>query len=222
MTKEEEAAASAKAEAEKVAQEAAKKADEDDDVEIADIMKDKDAVKKLRDAKRAANSESKARRLENEQLKAELKAIRDKEAEAEKKKLEEQGQYKTLLEAEKAEKEKIKAENDRKILNMHIRLEAVQAGIIDQDDKNLDGLVGVSIDADGKVVGAKEAVLKLKTAKAHLFSSGTTSTSAVSGTNSPAAGGGQINWKYLRDHPAETIKIKKENPALYESLKNAG
>lgn len=129
------------------------------DPEVAGLMKDPDALKKVLAALKKANKEAETRR----------KA----EAELEKKALEEQGKFKELAEKAKGENEAMREAFSKRLMDAALRLEAQAAGTIDADAVvALANRTDIKVGEDFEVTGAKEAVEALKKSKAHLFDSG--------------------------------------------------
>lgn len=163
MTPEELAAKKAAddAAAQKAAEEAKKAGD--DDAEIAAIMKDPEAVRKLRDAKRAANAEAKELRLKQE---AADKAKKDQEEAA----LKEQNKFKELAEKKEGEVTAIKAASTKRLVDLQLRIEAQATGALDEDAViALANRADIKVGDDFEVTGVKEAVEALKKTKPHLF-----------------------------------------------------
>ena len=95
---------------------------------------------------------------------------------------------------------------NRRIINAELRAEATKAGMLDLDGLKLLDLdkAGVTIDADGTVKGAAEALVALKKAKPWAFV-GTGSTSPP-GSPPPPAGGGA---KHAKDMTTEEYAAAK-------------
>lgn len=95
--------------------------------------------------------------------------IEAKEKSTEEKRLKEKGDYKKLEENYKVEIELLKAKIVDKAISEMLYKEASKAGLVDMDYLKLVDKSSISIDEDGSVIGAKEAVDALKSAKALLF-----------------------------------------------------
>lgn len=154
--------------AQKAAEEAAKKAETDAakkaaDDQIANIMKDPEAIKALLEAKRAANAEAKELRLKQE-------ALDKAKKETDEKALAEQGKFKELAEQKEREKATLKDSFTKRLIDTHLKIEAQSAGALDEDAViALAGRADIKVGDDFEVVGAKEAVAALKKAKPQLF-----------------------------------------------------
>ena len=112
-----------------------------------------------------------------------------KQAEEQRKRDEEQGNWKKIAE-ETAEKLKAK---DLRIMRESVRNHAIKEGIVDPDLIDLLPLDGVSLDDAGEVIGADKFVAKFKKDKAYLFGElkskepeGTTTTKATPAPNTTA------------------------------------
>lgn len=140
---------------------AAKEKEEEE--KLKKIMGDSEAVASILEAKRKANAEAKAYRLELEKLKKE-------QEEAKKKALKDEGKFKELAEKEKKEKEDLEKKVKEMMIDNALRAEAVTQKIIDPDGVKLADKSKVTIGDDYNVEGAKEAIEALKESKAYLFS----------------------------------------------------
>lgn len=123
---------------------------------VAELERTKAALK-------AANSEAQQRRLK-------LDAIEKADKEREEKELSEaQKATKRVQEAEDAYKA-LEAKHRTSAINSAVKVAAMAAGFADADDAvKLADLSAVQVGDDEVVVGAKEAVAKLATAKPHLL-----------------------------------------------------
>lgn len=150
--------------AQKAAEEAARKAQEDEiDPEVEAISKDPKAVKALLEAKRAANAEAKKLRLAAEESEKAEKAKADAA-------LAEQGKFKELLEQEKGKGAKLAETFQTRLIDLHLKSEAAAAGALDDDAIiALASRAGIKVGEDFTVEGAKDAVEALKKAKPQLF-----------------------------------------------------
>ena len=132
----------------------------DVDPEVAALIKDPAAIKALLKAKRDANDEAKKRRLKAE--------ADDKKA------LEEQGKFKELAGKHEANAKAAQDALAQRSLNWAIRFAAMKAGAIDPDDvaKLLDRSA-LALGEDGETVtGMDEAIKALAEKKPHLFKGG--------------------------------------------------
>ncbi|MAH50280.1 hypothetical protein CMI37_30950 [Candidatus Pacearchaeota archaeon] len=137
-----------------------------DEAKLESMLKDDETSKAsliaLLDAKRNANAEAKDLRLK-------LEGFEKEKDEAEKKKLEEEGEFKALADKEKVEKEEIKATFNSKMIEMKMQIEAVKQGIKNESDISLADMAEVGIDKEFNVSGVEESIAKLKEAKPYLF-----------------------------------------------------
>jgi hypothetical protein len=182
-----------KDDAAKKAAEDAKKAQGDKgeaqvDPKIAELMKDPDAVQTLLKSKRDANEEAKGYRLK-------LEKIEKDKRDAEEANLKEQGKFKELSEQAKAEAATQRATFTKRLVDMELRIEALNAGCHDPDAAvALADRASVKVSDDlSSVTGAKEAIAALKASKAYLFGTPDKGTPAP-GTTPPAprAGFGKL------------------------------
>jgi hypothetical protein len=102
---------------------------------------------------------------ENMAFKKKLQAIEKAQAEAEEKRLKDQGEFKTIAEQAQA---KAKAAQEKLKLAI-LKNTAAAAGLIDPDLVAIADLSAVGIDDDGVVTGAAEAIEAFRAAKPHLF-----------------------------------------------------
>ena len=131
---------------------------------------DENYVKSLRDESRKRLERSQAAERERDELRAKQEA-RDK------KELEEQQKFRELLDKEREERNREKAElsekltaADRRLILAEAKTLAIKAGIIDADDvKAALDVADLRIDDDGSVPGLKEKIAELKEAKPHWF-----------------------------------------------------
>lgn len=157
------AAEEKKALEEKERLEAEKKKEEEIDPTIKAIQDGgPDAIAKLLEAKRAANAEAKEQRLA-------LEKINIEKAEAEKKKLEEEGKFKELAEKSETEKKALEEKTKELFIDQALQVEAIKQGIVDIDGIRLADRSKVSIDEAHNVTGADEAIKDLMTRKPYLF-----------------------------------------------------
>ncbi|MBY0548711.1 MAG: hypothetical protein K2W95_15685 [Candidatus Obscuribacterales bacterium] len=103
--------------------------------------------------KAATEAETKA-----SELQAKIDAV-------EKAKLEEQGEFKKLYEGEQQKLQEL----NKRLIRQEIKVHAQKEGLIDLDVADLIVADKVTLTADGKIVGAEEAVASFKTAKPNLF-----------------------------------------------------
>jgi hypothetical protein len=163
MTKEEQEAQE-KAEEDKAKAVAEKAKQDGGDKQIAEFMKDPEAIKRLISERNSYFGES--RKYLND-----LNKFEKAKQEAEQKALEEQGKFKELSEKHKAEAEDLKKRFAGQRLDFELKLEAQAAGIIDAGDAvRLCDRAGLKLSDDfATVEGAKEAVEALKKTKPYLF-----------------------------------------------------
>ncbi|MCK5127910.1 MAG: hypothetical protein KAR42_16755 [candidate division Zixibacteria bacterium] len=121
-----------------------------------------DAVQKLLDAKRTANAESKDYRLALEKINLE-------KAEADKKKLQDEGKFKELAEKSEAEAADLKKKTQELFIDQALQVAAMKQGIIDVDGIKLADRSKCSIDEAHNVTGADEAIKDLIERKPYLF-----------------------------------------------------
>ncbi len=151
---------------------------------------------------------------------AELDKIRTAQTEAEKKRLEEQGQYKTLAEQEKVAREKAEKERDDSVLTVDrflkqtkVEAAATAAGLLPTALGDIRGLsfenLKVIKGANGvEVSGVDELIASLKKDRPHYFGTGTKPPFNPGG----GGGGGSENGELS---VAELVKLQKEKPAEY-------
>lgn len=186
--------------AQKAAEDAAKKAagDEVIDPEVEAIAKDHKAVKALLDAKRAANAEAKELRLKQE---AADKLKKEQEETA----LKEQNKFKELAERKGEELKTHRSAFDKRLVDLHLKIEAESAGAVDADAViALVGRTDIKVGDDYEVGGIKEAVEALKKGKPHLFKAADDKKIAPPKSGIPAPRG-QFNLK-----PGETTKAHED------------
>lgn len=136
--------------------------------------------------------------------------------EADKKRLEEQGEFKQLLEQERAK-------NKELALNAQIQAAAIKAGAVDIEavTKLIDH-GSIKVNEDGTVEGVDEAVNALLESKTYLKGDGSNSTPSVgSGGNPPTDANNQgkykfkhsqiIDPKFYSEHEAEILEAMKSN-----------
>ncbi len=63
----------------------------------------------------------------------------------------------------------MRAETDARLIRSELRTAAVKSGIIDIDALKLVDLTGLTVQADGNIEGADDAIASLKTTKPYLF-----------------------------------------------------
>lgn len=151
---------------------------------------------------------------ERNKLRDRISDIETKQAEAEKKSLEEKGEYKVLAEKLQKEKEDLITQN----INANKRM-AVLAKLSMPDMKARDTEVimklidfnSLKVDEDGIVTdGLDEQIKKLKEDKAYLFSTG--KITDTDETNSPTQKPGEIDWAVL----AQTLPREEYRKKYYE------
>ena len=113
---------------------------------------------------------------ERDDAQAKVREFEKAHADAETKRLADEGKFKEIADA--AEKKAEKAERDaqktietsnQRIIRAEMRAQASAAGLIDADVIALIDMATVKLDDKGDVVGAKEAVDAFKAAKPHFF-----------------------------------------------------
>lgn len=162
---------------------------------------------------------------ENVTLKKRAQALEKAQADAEEKRLKDQGEYKTL--AEKAEARATAAQQKLKLAIL--KNTAAAAGLIDPDLVAIADLSGVTIEDDGTVTGAAEAIEAFRTAKPHLFQGavapGPRPTTTPKPTGGPgAAGPGTfMEWEAMpaADRNAWAAKNISSFNALCDARKNS-
>ena len=140
-----------------------------------------------------SKSELNFRKLEKakSEVEAERDALRAEKAESNKAKLEEQGKYKELLDAERKEKEEIKTKAQNRdrllILEKALKKSGANEDLIDFIAPNLANQV--EFDKDNNPKNIQEVLETLKSEKPSLFitttKSGNTSTGVTTGSNNP-------------------------------------
>jgi hypothetical protein len=162
-----------------------------------------------------------AAKAEARQAKSELEKINSEKAEAERKRLEENNEFKTLFETEKSARVAAETKYTESLKLGEIRTAAAAEGILNLGDANLSALTSkVSIDGE-TVKGAKEAVAELKKNNPYLFKSGAGSPSPTHDPAIPSGSGGELTWEVLMKPgngklAADTLE---KDPALYNRLK---
>jgi hypothetical protein len=135
--------------------------------------------------------------------------------EAEKKRLEEQGEFKQLLEQERAR-------NKELTLNTQIQAAAIKAGAVDVEavtkliDRN-----AITIKDDGTVEGISEAVTALLESKPYLKGTGAPAQPSVgSGGNPPADANTQGKYKFKHSQILDPKFYADNEAAILEAMKN--
>ena len=134
---------------------------------------------------------------ENMSMKSELKKLKAAQEKAEQDKLAEGGKFKELHEKAQGDLKAMQA----RLIQAEVKAIAVREGIADLDFVRLADLAGVSIEDDGSVSGAAEAIAALKAAKPILFGV-TTTTHQVPGTAKPGKVGTAGGFSTLEDWEA--------------------
>ena len=150
-----------------------------------------------------------------QKLKADLEARDAADAAAEKKRLEEQGQYKEL--AEKAENEKKALQNkyETSAKSNALKLAALQAGTVDADAvAALVNLEDIKLSDDGSVdtESVKSVIETLKKGKAYLFGEPQKPTD-VGGNGGAPSGDNSAGVKEFKRSQLRDSKFYKENEA---------
>lgn len=173
-----------------------------------------DYVKKLRSEaayrrKSYDEADKKAKELE-----AELNSYKQKETEAAEAKMREDGKHKELLEKREQELSGLK-DNLRR---QEVRIQAVKAGIIDEDVANLIPMDKVSFDSAGKIVGAEEAVNAYKSEKANLFKDLTAAAAGSAGnsTQSTATSTKRVDPPASSSGRVDLYELSKTDPKAYK------
>lgn len=157
---------------------------------------------------------------ENMAFKKKLKALEDAQAAADDARLKEQGKFKELAEKSEA---RAKAAHD-KLRNKAVELVAIRAGIVDPDAVKLADLSGVTLDDDGNVSGAAEAVEALKASKPYLFGAQAMTPQGQKPTTTPKpnganSGGSPVTFGDWEQMPAkDRYEWAAKNPQAYEAL----
>lgn len=76
--------------------------------------------------------------------------------------------------------DELRATYETRLVNAHLRAEAIRAGMLDLDGLKLADLSGVSLGLDDKLVGGREVMEALKRTKPWLFGSALSSSSPAS------------------------------------------
>ena len=151
--------------------------------------------------------------------KRKAEALEKAQEDAEKKRLADQGEFKTL--AEKADA-KAKAAQERLKLAT-VKGLAAQSGIIDPDLIAIADLSGVTVDDDGSVSGATEAIEAFKAAKPAFFGTPTAPGPKPTTTPKPSGGsagtGGPATFKEWEAMPVQDrYEWAKKNTEAYQAL----
>ena len=150
---------------------------------------------------------------ENMSFKAELKKLKASQEKAEKDQLEKQGEYKQLHEKSEA---KLKAFNDRLKVS-EIKALALKEGMADLDYIKLIDTSSISIDDDGNVTGATEAISALKAAKPILFQTPSGRVPETPKPGHPGTGGGFATFEDWQKSP-DRYEWAEKNPTQYKAL----
>lgn len=152
---------------------------------------------------------------ENMDYKKRLKALEKQRTEDDENKLKEQGKYKEL-----AETAQTKAQRAERIaITAKLESLAAREGLSDPDLLALVDTSGVTLDDDGKVQGAAEAIAAFKAAKPHFFGSPAT----VPGTakpGSPVSGGYKTYEDWKAAPAADRIAWAQKHPQAFKDLAN--
>ena len=156
---------------------------------------------------------------ENKALKSRLAKIDADQKAADDKALLEQNKFKELSEKKTIEATTLAEENKKIRIQSEVKLQAVLAGIRDEDDKNLEGLEGVTVE-NGIVKGAKEAIAALKEKKAHLFGDGKPAPGSRE-TKPGAKGDESVTYaELMADKTGRAARFKQDHPAEYRKMKD--
>jgi len=237
-TPEEEAAAKAVAD-KKIADDAAaakKKADEDEaerkrlsdpDHAKSVIARANAEAKVSREEKEAAQAERDAARKEADEAKAKLKAREDKDLEDQKKFQELAEKREKELADEKAARAKDREETHAALIREAIAREAVKAGIIDEDDIDLpafkEAVASAKVES-GRVVGAADAVAKMKESKPSKFKAEETADEKAAREAEEARRTRDGSGRFAQPKPGTGVALSKIdaaklNPEEFEQLR---
>jgi hypothetical protein len=151
---------------------------------------------------------------ENMALKGELKKFKSAQEKAEADRLKESGQFKELHEKAQAKL----AQRDQRLVQAELKALAVKEGIGDLDYLKLADVSGVTIDEDGNVTGAAEAISQLKASKPALFQAAP----QIPGTPKPGSTGGQTGPatfdEYLKMPLEARAAFQAKHPSAYKAL----
>lgn len=149
-----------------------------------------------------------------DEAKAGRQAKKDKEA-ADAKRLEEQGEFKQLLEQERAK-------NQELLLSQQIQAAAVKAGAVDIEAvTKLIDRSAIKVNDDGTVTGVDEAVSSLLESKTYLKGDGSTPPPSVgSGGNPPADNNTQGKFKFKHSQIQDPKFYAEHEAEILEAMKN--
>ena len=165
--------------------------------------------------KEFTSDEAAALLKENVAMKRKFKAQEEAEAKAREEDAKAKGEFQKLHEA--AQK-KLSAINSRLIAS-EIKALAVHEGILDPDFCMLINNSSVSIDDEGNVTGAKEAVAQLKASKPTLFGKGLQEVPGVATPKAVAPAGSYKTWDdYAKAPEAERQVWAAKHPAAFQKL----
>lgn len=121
-------------------------------------------VKRLR-------GEASSHRKEASALEKQLKEYKDKESEAERKRLEEEGKYKELAEKLQRERDEEKKQYEDRLIRSEVRSRALAAGVVSARVADLIPRDKIKFDENGEMVGIEEAIADFREAEPSLFKS---------------------------------------------------
>lgn len=152
-----------------------------------------------------------------QKAKEQLEAREAAEAEAEKKRLEEQGKYKELAEKAESEKTALQTKYETNAKSNALKLAALQAGTVDADAvAALVDLGTIKLSDDGSVDAdsVKSVIETLKESKAYLFGTATPpKPNNVGGNGGTPSGDNNSGVKEFKRSQLRDAKFYKENEA---------
>lgn len=150
-----------------------------------------------------------------QKAKEQLEAREAADAEAEKKRLEEQGKYKELAEKAESEKAAMQTKYETSAKSNALKVAALQAGTVDADAvAALVNLADIKLADDGSVdtESVKSVIETLKTSKAYLFGEAPKPTN-VGGNGGTPSGDNNAGIKEFKRSQLKDSKFYKENEA---------
>lgn len=197
------------------------------DQELADLKANAEKVSSLTKAAEDFKADMFRFKQESAEKEAKLAKLLEGQEAADKAKLAEQGQYKTLLEKSEAEKAELRLKADTAVESVthfvrfkSVEAEARKAGILDASlsDLNLLGLDKLEVQREGKeirVKGVEEFVAEQKKLRPHWFGKAEApNIDKGKGGGSAGSGGGSLDAKAMAE------LYTKDKAAYIEALKS--
>lgn len=149
--------------------------------------------------------------------KNELKTLKDEQKKADDDRLKQQGEFEKLAKQKEEEASQLREQLNNTKLDSDIREFARQLGAVDTSAVlKLIDRSGLSIDSNGQVVGAKEAVEKLLEASPFLKGNNTPS---VGSPSNPAGEGAAPARRFTGSQLQDTTFYQKNRDAILHSMK---